>query len=422
MGKRAGYWLAAGILAASAVFMGTLLGYGALGTSIDTDGAAVVEVRAGESFRALTGRLAREGTLRHSRLLVLLALTRGDTGRIKAGDYVFHGRVSPMAFLDALVSGKGAFLVLTVPEGFSLKDIAARLEEDGLGNGQEFLRLAGDPAFIASLNLPIQPAPPTLEGLIFPETYYLYRGVREAHLIQAMVRQFKQRAWPVLNEGRNPEAAVPASSRRTAGLPAPRADLYSPRGGSIAPGGAVAVEPRGGVAVEPRGGVVVGPRASAQPARPTRQARQARPAQPAQPPGPALTPYQTLILASIVEKETGLDAERPLVSAVFLNRLRRGIKLDSDPTVIYGVPDFDGNLTRIHLRTPTPFNTYSHPGLPPTPIANPGLASIQAALAPAPVDYLYFVSRGDGTHQFSTDYRTHEKAVDRYQRHLKRGA
>ncbi|MFI5399666.1 MAG: endolytic transglycosylase MltG [SAR324 cluster bacterium] len=382
--KRPAYWLAIGMLAAMAAFMGTLLGYGALGTSIDSEGAAVVEIRTGESFGALTGRLAREGTLRHSRLLVLLALMRGDTGRIKAGDYVFHGRVSPLAFLDALVSGKGEFQALTVPEGFSLKDIAARLEHDRLGSAQEFLRLTSDPAFIASLDLPIQPTPATLEGLIFPETYYLYRGVRESHLIQAMVRQFKQRAWPVLNATLAAQAAEGASGQRPAGRSDPSTERYAARGGAG-----------------------VGHRASTQPAR-----RE----------GPPLTPYQVLILASIVEKETGLDTERPLVSAVFHNRLRKGIKLYSDPTVIYGIPNFDGNLTRVDLRTPTPFNTYTQAGLPPTPIANPGLASIRAALAPAAVAYLYFVSRGDGTHQFSNDYRTHEQAVDRYQRHLKRGA
>jgi UPF0755 protein len=135
-----------------------------------------------------------------------------------------------------------------------------------------------------------------------------------------------------------------------------------------------------------------------------------------------MTPYQLLILASIIEKETGVEAERPLVAAVFHNRLRQGIKLGSDPTVIYGVPNFNGNLTRAHLRTPTPFNTYTNAGLPPTPIASPGLASVRAALAPAPVDYLYFVSRGDGTHQFSNNYRSHEQAVDRYQRRPKRRA
>jgi len=129
-----------------------------------------------------------------------------------------------------------------------------------------------------------------------------------------------------------------------------------------------------------------------------------------------LTETQVLTLASIIEKETGQDAERPLISAVFHNRLRKGMLLQSDPTVIYGIPDFDGNLTRKDLARPTRFNTYMNVGLPPGPIANPGARSIQAALNPAQVNYLYFVSKNDGTHQFSATLSEHTRAVDRYQK------
>jgi UPF0755 protein len=194
--KHPGYWGIAGVLTLLGAFMLVMYGYGAFGTTIETDSAAVVEVRMGESFSTLTHRLAREGTLRHPRLLAMLALLRGDTGRIKAGDYVFHGHVSPGQFLDYLVSGKGEFSALTIPEGYALKEIAERIEELRLGSAGEFLRLTHDPAFIASLDLPIKPAPPSLEGLIFPETYHLYRGVPEAYLIQAMVRQFRLRKEP----------------------------------------------------------------------------------------------------------------------------------------------------------------------------------------------------------------------------------
>jgi peptidoglycan lytic transglycosylase G len=121
-------------------------------------------------------------------------------------------------------------------------------------------------------------------------------------------------------------------------------------------------------------------------------------------------------LASIVEKETGIEKERPLVAAVFLNRLRLNWPLQSDPTVIYGLPNFDGDLTRADLQRPTPYNTYTHGGLPPGPICNPGRAALAAVLHPAPVDYLYFVARGDGTHQFSTSLAEHNRAVQRFQR------
>lgn len=130
-----------------------------------------------------------------------------------------------------------------------------------------------------------------------------------------------------------------------------------------------------------------------------------------------LTDNEIIILASIIEEETGSAPERPLVSAVFHNRLKLGMRLESDPTVIYGMgEDFDGNLTKEDLRTPTKYNTYIVKGLPPGPICNPGKDSILAALRPADVSYIYFVSRGDGTHYFSSDYKDHQRAVIKFQR------
>lgn len=126
--------------------------------------------------------------------------------------------------------------------------------------------------------------------------------------------------------------------------------------------------------------------------------------------------HQIITLASIIEKETGDPSERALISAVFHNRLRIGMPLQSDPTVIYGIPNFDGNLTKDHLKTDSPYNTYMRNGLPPTPICNPGLASIEAALYPADSDFLYFVSRNDGTHAFAPNYKEHQKNVQQYQK------
>ena len=126
--------------------------------------------------------------------------------------------------------------------------------------------------------------------------------------------------------------------------------------------------------------------------------------------------HEVVTLASLIEKETGTAPERPLVSAVFHNRLKKGIPLQCDPTVIYGITDFDGNLTHQHLRTLTPYNTYLVRGLPPGPIANPGLNSLLAAIQPAREDYLYFVAKGDGSHQFSSDLASHNRAVQQYQR------
>ncbi len=128
-----------------------------------------------------------------------------------------------------------------------------------------------------------------------------------------------------------------------------------------------------------------------------------------------MTPHQILTLASMIEKETGVESERPLVSAVFHNRLRLHMPLQSDPTVIYGLKDFNGNLTRKDLQEATPYNTYRISALPPGPICNPSLSSIKAALHPAEVSYLYFVSKNDGTHLFSETLEDHRRAVKTYQ-------
>ena len=124
---------------------------------------------------------------------------------------------------------------------------------------------------------------------------------------------------------------------------------------------------------------------------------------------------QIVTLASLIEKETSKDEERPLISGVFHNRLKLGMPLATDPSVIYGIPNFDGNIRRADLERVTPYNTYLRPGLPPTPIANPGIKSIQAALHPAQTDFFFFVSRNDGTHQFSKTLEEHNAAVQQYQ-------
>lgn len=136
-----------------------------------------------------------------------------------------------------------------------------------------------------------------------------------------------------------------------------------------------------------------------------------------QPNSPLKTPEQALILASIIEKETGRASDRPMIAGVFSNRLAQGMMLQTDPTVIYGLGDgFDGNLRRRDLQTDTPWNTYTRSGLPPTPIAMPGKSALLAAVQPASTKALYFVARGDGTSQFSVSLEEHNQAVNKYQR------
>jgi UPF0755 protein len=132
---------------------------------------------------------------------------------------------------------------------------------------------------------------------------------------------------------------------------------------------------------------------------------------------PYTEPYQALIMASLVEKETGQKSERAMIAGVFVNRLKAGMLLQTDPTVIYGMGDkYDGKIRKKDLETDTPYNTYTRAGLPPTPIALPGVQSLAAATAPAKTEALYFVSRGDGTSHFSVNLNEHNKAVNQYQR------
>ncbi len=131
---------------------------------------------------------------------------------------------------------------------------------------------------------------------------------------------------------------------------------------------------------------------------------------------PLKTPYEALTLASIVEKETGAAAERPLIASVFANRIRRGMRLQTDPTVIYGIGEkYDGNIRKRDLTTDTPYNTYTRDGLPPTPIAMPGAGSLAAVSKPAQSEFLYFVGKGDGMHYFSRTLDEHNRAVAKYQ-------
>ena len=125
--------------------------------------------------------------------------------------------------------------------------------------------------------------------------------------------------------------------------------------------------------------------------------------------------HDIVTLASIIEKETGDAQERPVISSVFHNRLKKNMRLESDPTVIYGLKNFDGNIKRKHLKMVTPYNTYQIKGLPLGPIANPGALSLQAALNPAKTEYLFFVSKKDTTHQFSKTIQEHNRAVKKYQ-------
>ena len=304
--------------------------------------AKVVYIKRGMHLRQISEMLQQEGIIRNRHFFVLMTTVFNKKAKVKAGEYEFTTQMLPLEVLDTLVKGQVKRHLVTIPEGYTLSQIAQLLEDSNIVDKRGFGQKASSPAFISSLDLSYLVkggAGSTLEGYLFPETYHLIRDMDPEEVIQIMVHQFKK----VFDS----ELALRASQ-----LGIPQRDV--------------------------------------------------------------------VILASIIEKETPLSEEKPLISAVFHNRLKKKIPLQSDPTVIYGIKNFDGNLTKEHLLKPTPYNTYLMNGLPPTPICNPGKDSLLAALYPAPVPYLYFVSKNDGSHYFSSDIEEHQRAVWKYQKFPKK--
>ena len=306
----------------------------------------IIIIHKGMPLKKISSILEQEGIIRTRYVLIGMATLLRKKAGIKAGEYEFHTRMTPLEVLDALIKGQVKHHLVTIPEGFTLSQIAQYLEDQDIVEKEAFLQKASSPVFIASLGLFESPlnrpgsgrTSSTLEGYLFPDTYNLVKEMPPEDVIVMMVRQFKKIFGPELES----MAAQMGISQREA-----------------------------------------------------------------------------VILASIIEKETPLSEEKPLISAVLHNRLKKKIPLQSDPTVIYGIKNFNGNLTREDLLRPTPYNTYLITGLPPAPICNPGKESILAALQPAPVPYLYFVSKNDGSHYFSSDIKDHNQAVWKYQKSKK---
>jgi UPF0755 protein len=293
-------------------------------------GVQRVAVVPGSSLPQIATQLEQAGVISDAARFAKLARWRDVAQKLKAGEYEFAKAATPGEILDRLVAGDVIKIRITIPEGFTLQEIAVRVAAAGIGTPQQFLKAATDLARVGRLGVPGG----HLEGYLFPETYTVTTTTSPVEVVRAMVAQLERQLTPEL-------------------LAAARA----------------------------RG----------------------------------LDRHGLLTLASIVQKEAGTDEEMPLIAGVFHNRLRKGMRLQADPTVIYGVENFDGNLTRRHLLTPTPYNTYTQSGLPPGPIASPGMAALRAAAFPAETSALYFVARGDGRHEFSATLEAHNRAVRQYQ-------
>lgn len=312
------------------LLISALIGYNLMISPSAPPAPVTLEIKPGSSLYRVAQKLEQSGVVRSALALKLIARWNKSSHLIQSGQYLFDQAATPEQVLERLIRGDVVKVSLTIPEGFSLQQIFARIDEAGFGSAEKLIQLACDRDFIAALGIEAN----SLEGYLFPETYLFAPGIDEQALLRMMVGQFRNH----IDDGL-------LQSAQAVGL----------------------------------------------------------------------NLHQLVTLASIIEKETGVAEEMPLISSVFHNRLQRMIPLQTDPTVIYGIENFDGNITRKHLETPTPYNTYLMRGLPPGPIANPGLTALTAAAHPATTKYLYFVARGDGTHQFSSTLQEHNAAVREYQ-------
>lgn len=284
----------------------------------------------GTSVNEIISRLEKSQVVSNIPFFKAYVWFTGTGSSLRAGEYIFPPRQTPRDVLSRLLKGDFSTHKVTIPEGWTARQIAIHLAGLDLVDPRAFLLKCIDQKFIKSLGLNV----PTLEGYLYPDTYEIYKPKDEEEVIRKMVERFKD-VYIKNFAGQESHIGLPIES--------------------------------------------------------------------------------VITLASIVEKETGNASERPIIASVFLNRLKKNMPLASDPTIIYSIADFNGNLTRADLERPGPYNSYLNVGLPPTPICSPGKEAIQAVLNPLQTNYLFFVSRNDGTHQFSETEDQHFAAVRKYQ-------
>jgi UPF0755 protein len=289
-----------------------------------------VVIEKGQSFNATLASLEKAGVIKNHLKFKLFARIKGYDKKIHAGEYALSSVMPPALILDTMLRGKVYLHRITVPEGYNMQQVASVLSEAGFGTVENFMKIATALSFLQEKGIHAG----TLEGYLYPDTYYFPKGESCENIISAMVEKFQS-------------VFTPEWEKRAKEL--------------------------------------------------------------------GFSTHEIITLASIIEKETASQDERLVISSVFHNRLKKGMRLETDPTVIYGIKNFNGNITRKNLLETTPYNTYKIKGLPPGPIAGPGYESIKAALYPAETDYLFFVSKNDGSHFFSADFKKHNKAVIKYQ-------
>ena len=287
-------------------------------------------IKPGENLKSIAANLEKESIISNSTYFTLFTKFKKADKKLQAGEYILSAAKSPRQILRILQKGKVKLYKITIPEGLNINGVAWLVEKNLLCNKMEFKSLCNNRPFINSFGIKAT----SLEGYLFPDTYFFPKNVSCKKIIANMVEHFNKvftKEWEL--RAKNMGFSV----------------------------------------------------------------------------------HDIVILASIIEKETGDASERPIIASVFHNRLKKNMRLESDPTVIYGIKNFDGNIKRKHLKMLTPYNTYKIKGLPIGPIANPGALSLQAALNPATTPYLFFVSKKDTTHKFSKTIGEHNRAVKKYQ-------
>jgi len=287
---------------------------------------ARVLIPPGATMRVAAESLHKAGIIGSTRLFRLYAKLRRADRTIKPGTYLLARDAGWGTVITALRDGRGIVAVVTVPEGFTLAQIEPLLASKLQLPMDSVIAAVSDTALLHRLDLPT----PTVEGYLFPDTYFIPPGTTARAAVLMMVRRFEQR-W-----------LAPWTARL---------DTV------------------------------------------------------------AVSRHDVVTLASIVEREAKRPEERPVIAAVYWNRLKKGMLLQADPTVQYALPQYQKRLLNRHLAVKSPYNTYKYPGLPPGPIASPGAASIVATLYPANVPFLYFVAHPDGHHEFRATLREHEAAV-----------
>ena len=286
----------------------------------------LMEIKPGTSAWEISRQLEEKGVITDSLMFMAIATGTGKVTHLQAGTYVFEGRHYPLDIMHILFKGRTLKYRITIPEGSTIFDIASIVAETGLLSREEFFNSAQDPETTAFFGIDA----PSMEGFLYPDTYYLAPHMTPREIMGKLVERFH-------------EVFTGDMLRRAQELD--------------------------------------------------------------------MSVVQVVILASIIEKEAVLSREMPIISSVFHNRLKCGMRLQSDPTAIYGIDGFRRRISSKDLKRDTPYNTYRYGGLPPGPICNPGVKAISAALWPADTKYLFFVSQGNGTHYFSRSHTEHRDAI-----------